>query len=186
MAEEKKKSIFDKLVDAVTDRDEKAAAAEKAAADKAAAEKAAAEKAAADKAAADKAEADRMAVQKAAIQKLAEEKIAADKAEADRMAVQRAAIQQLASDRIAADKAASVRAAAEAEAAKHKFIAEYKLTPDDTLSHVALKYYGKATPEYWTLIYEANKDVIGANPNIVRPGTVLKIPELPEELKTQK
>jgi len=47
---EEKKSLLDKIVDAVTDRDEKAAA-EKAAAEKAAAEKAAAEKAAAELAA---------------------------------------------------------------------------------------------------------------------------------------
>jgi hypothetical protein len=46
MSEEKKKSLFDKAIDALTDRDEKEAAA-KAAAEKAAAEKAAAEKAAA-------------------------------------------------------------------------------------------------------------------------------------------
>ena len=94
-----KKSIFDKAIDALTDRDEKAAAAEKAAAeaktaadakakadaaqaaaakaalDKAAAEKAAAAKAAADKAAADKAAADKMvADQQEAMKKMAESK----------------------------------------------------------------------------------------------------------------
>jgi len=59
-----KKNIFDKAIDALTDRDEKAAAAEaaaKAAADKLAAEKAAASKAIADKAAADKAAAEKAA-----------------------------------------------------------------------------------------------------------------------------
>jgi nucleoid-associated protein YgaU len=60
---------------------------------------------------------------------------------------------------------------------------EYELMPDDTLSHVALKFYGNAGRDYWMVIYEANKDVIGDNPGIVRPGTVLKIPELPEALK---
>ena len=69
------------------------------------------------------------------------------------------------------------------EAAKPKFIAEHKVSPDETLSHLALKYYGHATPEYYMLIYEANKETIGGNPNIVRIGTVLNIPELPEELK---
>jgi nucleoid-associated protein YgaU len=60
---------------------------------------------------------------------------------------------------------------------------EYELKPDDTLSHVALKFYGNAGRDYWMVIYEANMDVIGDNPGIVRPGTMLKIPELPEGLK---
>jgi len=78
-----------------------------------------------------------------------------------------------------------MRAAAEkaAEAAKPKFIAEYKVQPEDTLSHVALKYYKHATRDYWMLIYEANKAVIGDNPNMIHPGMLLNIPELPENLK---
>lgn len=78
--EEKKKSLFDRAIDALTDRDEKEAEA-KAAAEKAAAEKAAAEKAAAAKAAGDRAAAERIAAAKAA----------ADKAAADRIAAERAA-----------------------------------------------------------------------------------------------
>jgi nucleoid-associated protein YgaU len=31
------------------------------------------------------------------------------------------------------------------------------------------------------VIYEANKDVIGDDPNKIRTGQVLKIPELPKE-----
>jgi hypothetical protein len=54
MSEEKKKSLFDKAIDALTDRDEKEAAA-KAAAEKAAAEKAAAERGAALRATVEKA-----------------------------------------------------------------------------------------------------------------------------------
>lgn len=94
MAKEKK-SLFDKAIDALTDRDEKAAAAEaqaKALADaakkeaearaKLAAEKAAAEKAAADKAAAAKAAADRIAAERAAAAKEASERLAAAKAAA--------------------------------------------------------------------------------------------------------
>ena len=87
-----KKSIFDKAIDALTDRDEKAAAAAKAAADaklaaenkakadaaKAGAAKAALDKAAADKAAADKAAAAKMiASQQEAMRKAAEAKAAA-------------------------------------------------------------------------------------------------------------
>ena len=52
-----------------------------------------------------------------------------------------------------------------------------------TLSQLAQKYYGHVTEPYWRLIYEANKAVIGDNPGIIRPGTVLQIPELTPELK---
>jgi nucleoid-associated protein YgaU len=55
---------------------------------------------------------------------------------------------------------------------------EHTVTEDETLSHIALKYYGSAAKEKWMVIYEANKDVIGDNPNIIVPGQVLKIPEL--------
>jgi nucleoid-associated protein YgaU len=50
-------------------------------------------------------------------------------------------------------------------------------------SHIALKHYGHATPPYYKLIYEFNKDVIGDNINIIVPGQELRIPVLPEELK---
>lgn len=85
----------------------------------------------------------------------------------------------------AAETAASAQAKAEAaaEAAKPKFIAEHTVGPDDTLSHIALKFYGSAGRSFWMHIYEANKAVIGDNPGIIRPGTVLQIPELTPELK---
>lgn len=82
---------------------------------------------------------------------------------------------------VSAEQAKQIAAAAEA-AAKAKVIAEHTITPDETLSHVALKYYGSAYEPYWRVIYEANKDTIGPNPALVRPGMVLKIPVLPEEL----
>jgi nucleoid-associated protein YgaU len=78
------------------------------------------------------------------------------------------------------------RLAAEAEAKAKEaaaWIGEHTVTAEDTLSHVALKFYGKATPPYYKLIYEANKDIIGDNMNIIVPGQVLRIPALPEELK---
>ena len=78
---EEKKNIFDRAIDALTDRDEKEAAAkaaaEKEAAEKAAAAKAAGAKAAAEKAAAAKASAERAAAIRAAAQKEAAEKAAA-------------------------------------------------------------------------------------------------------------
>ncbi len=69
------------------------------------------------------------------------------------------------------------------EVAAPKFLAVHELAADETLSHLALKYYGHATPTYWKLIYEVNKDQIGDNPNKVRPGSLINIPELPEEMK---
>jgi hypothetical protein len=67
MTEEEKKNIFDRAIDALTDRDEKEAAA-KEAAEKAAAENAAATKAAAQKAAAERGAALRATVEKAAVE----------------------------------------------------------------------------------------------------------------------
>lgn len=61
---------------------------------------------------------------------------------------------------------------------KVEYIAEHTMKADETLSHLALKYYGSAIREKWMVIYEANKDVIGPNPAHVKPGTVLKIPKL--------
>lgn len=80
------------------------------------------------------------------------------------------------------EQAKKIAEAAEA-AAKAQIITEHTLKPDETLSHLALKYYGSAYEPYWRVIYEANKEAIGPNPGHVHPGTVLKIPVLPDELK---
>lgn len=53
---------------------------------------------------------------------------------------------------------------------------KHKVVPGDTLSGIALKYYGSAAREKWMIIYEANKATIGDNPNIIRAGTELIIP----------
>src|SRR5215212_3908885 len=86
MSEEKKKNLFDRAIDALTDRDEKEAEAkavdERVAAAKVAAEKAAAAKRVADQAAATKAEADKRAAEQMAAMKAANEKAAADRAAA--------------------------------------------------------------------------------------------------------
>jgi hypothetical protein len=84
--EEKKKSLFDRAIDALTDRDEREAgeqaatakaATDKAAAARAAAEQEAATKAAAEKAVAVKATAEKAAAIRAATQKAVDEKAAA-------------------------------------------------------------------------------------------------------------
>jgi nucleoid-associated protein YgaU len=54
----------------------------------------------------------------------------------------------------------------------------HTVTSDETLSHIALKYYGSAAKEKWMIIYEANKDLIGDNPNIIRKGMDLFIPDI--------
>lgn len=154
MAEEKK-NIFKKIGDALSSRDEKEELA-KAQAELAKA-KAEAEKAAAEKKAAEIAEANRKRVEEA--QKL-KEAAEARKAEFE-----------------------ARKKEAEEEAAKNADIAEHTVASGETLSHIALKYYGHATPPYYTLIYEANKEIIGDNMNVVVPGQVLIIPVLPENLK---
>jgi len=97
MSDEEKKSLFDKAIDALTDRDEKEAAA-KEAAEKAAAEKAAAAK----KAAEERAASLRATVEKAAAESEAAEKAAALKATAEKAAAVRAAAQKEADEKAAA------------------------------------------------------------------------------------
>jgi nucleoid-associated protein YgaU len=59
-------------------------------------------------------------------------------------------------------------AAARANAKKHTVAA------GETLSHIALKHYGKANE--WRELYELNKDVIGDDPGKIKPGMELIIP----------
>lgn len=72
------------------------------------------------------------------------------------------------------------------KAAEQEIIATHELTSEETLSHLALKYYNHASLPHWQLIYEANKDIVGDNPNLVREGMMIKIPELPDELKDKE
>lgn len=58
------------------------------------------------------------------------------------------------------------------------FIAEHTVVSGDTLSGIALKYYGSAAREKWMAIYEANKEIIGSNPGLIRVGQVFNIPDL--------
>lgn len=83
---------------------------------------------------------------------------------------------------VSAEQAKQIAEAA-AAAERAQIIAEHTLTPDETLSHLALKYYGFGYEPYWRVIYNANKELIGDNPGHVHPGMVIKIPVLPDELK---
>ncbi len=72
---------------------------------------------------------------------------------------------------------------AKAAAAKPKVIATHKVEGNQTLSHIAKKYYKNTTRPYWKLIHEFNKDVIGDDEKNIWDGLELKIPELPADLK---
>lgn len=50
----------------------------------------------------------------------------------------------------------------------------YTVLRGDCLWRIAKKFYGNGAK--YTIIYEANKDVIGGNPNLIYPGQVLIIP----------
>ena len=54
----------------------------------------------------------------------------------------------------------------------------YVVKAGDTLSSIAARFYGAGTELFWRRIYEANRDVIGPDPNLVRPGQSLNIPAL--------
>ena len=51
----------------------------------------------------------------------------------------------------------------------------YTVVKGDCLWNIAKKYYGSGSK--YTVIYEANKSVIGSNPNLIYPGQVLTIPD---------
>jgi len=52
----------------------------------------------------------------------------------------------------------------------------YTVQPGDTLSRIALHFYGQSS--LWRLIFEANRDILD-DPARIRPGMVLKIPPKP-------
>jgi nucleoid-associated protein YgaU len=73
------------------------------------------------------------------------------------------------------------RALKDAGKGKPEIIAEHEIVMGDTLSHISKKYYGSAY--HYPFLHEFNKDVIGDDPNVIKVGTVIKIPKLPEDKK---
>lgn len=61
-----------------------------------------------------------------------------------------------------------------AETAPAAVARTHTVVSGDTLSGIAAAYYSNAGR--WQEIYEANKEVIGGNPNLIRVGQVLRIP----------
>jgi LysM repeat protein len=53
---------------------------------------------------------------------------------------------------------------------------KYTVVKGDCLWNIAKKYYNDGSK--YTVIYNANKDIVGANPNLIYPGQVLTIPTL--------
>ncbi len=51
----------------------------------------------------------------------------------------------------------------------------YTVRPGDSLSKIAKALMGDA--KKWRALYEANKEVVGANPDLISPGQILKIPK---------
>jgi nucleoid-associated protein YgaU len=51
----------------------------------------------------------------------------------------------------------------------------YTVRRGDSLSKIAKALLGDA--KKWRLIYDVNKDVVGSNPDLIKPGQVLKIPK---------
>lgn len=83
----------------------------------------------------------------------------------------------------AAEREAKAKAEAEAQAKAEaaaspyrEFIAEHTVVAGDNLSFISQRYYG--TQANFRIIYEANRDVIGDNMNIIKPGQKLRIPKL--------
>lgn len=160
MAEEKKKSIFDRAIDALSSRDEKAAA---------------------EAAAKAKEEAEKIAAEAQARAAIAEQKAA-------EMAKEVARKEAEERQRAMEEDLKRRREEYQTTAAKPqpKVIAEHKLQPGETFSHLALKYYGHATEPYWKVIVDFNRDILPEDIRRTLAGTVIRIPELPEELRKKK
>jgi nucleoid-associated protein YgaU len=157
MAPDQKKNILDQAIDALTNRDELAAAA----AAKAKAEADARLKAAADANAASVA--------------AANAKAAADaKAKADADA---ARMKAAADENAASVAAANAKAAADAKAKADAILTTHTVVAGETLSGIALKYYGHATPEYWNKIQAANKALLDEHKGNIIAGQKLIIPK---------
>jgi nucleoid-associated protein YgaU len=67
-----------------------------------------------------------------------------------------------------------------------KVIGEHTVKEGETLTHISLKFYGEEGKPFWQYLYEFNKNVIGSNMKLMKPGMKLKIPELTPKLQAMK
>ena len=51
---------------------------------------------------------------------------------------------------------------------------EHRVDRGETLSEIAIRYYGDAREPSWRKLYDANKEVIGGDPQAIRPGDPIK------------
>ncbi len=58
------------------------------------------------------------------------------------------------------------------------FLAKHTVRAGESLSLIALRYYGSGTRDEWMRIYQANRAAIGDNPSLILPGQILIIPRL--------
>jgi nucleoid-associated protein YgaU len=65
-------------------------------------------------------------------------------------------------------------AASASSASSDQTTRDYVVQPGDTMRSIAQQMYGD--PELWPRIYDANRDVIGPNPDDLQVGMHLKIP----------
>lgn len=101
-------------------------------------------------------------------------KARAEKNRADAAAKIEAAREALREKEEAREAAAQESAAA--PAGNNDILATYTVVSGDNLSFISDRFYG--TQAHWKKIYEANKDLIGDNPSLIRPGQELKIPKI--------
>jgi nucleoid-associated protein YgaU len=83
---------------------------------------------------------------------------------------------KLRTDKLRKETAAKAKTM-EAQAQKEKLaVKKHVVVSGDTLSGISKKYYNDAGK--YMKIYEANKAVIGNNPDLIKPGMELIIPKL--------
>jgi nucleoid-associated protein YgaU len=52
----------------------------------------------------------------------------------------------------------------------------YQVQPGDTLSGIALWWYGNGNEPYWRRIWLASRHVIGSDPDQIQPGMWIRLP----------
>jgi nucleoid-associated protein YgaU len=60
-------------------------------------------------------------------------------------------------------------------------MATHTVKEGETLSEIALRYYGNADEKHYMHIYHANRSTIGVSPSMIKAGQELNIPKPPAE-----